>query len=158
MPEKRSTIGPQSDMSTEKVPENDGRSDDTAKETTHLEEQDAILSQEDSELDGIVHIIGDKCVQDWHAMVSKIIEGFADLCETGFMRDHFYQGQLYENINYKVFTPFTKCDNKEADTMCAQCQQRSTTNQICRCCHTLTRKADQHLQGHNSVQNQNRDP
>jgi hypothetical protein len=35
----------------EKVPESDGRSRALAKEANHLEEQDQILSQEDSELD-----------------------------------------------------------------------------------------------------------
>ena len=89
--------------------------------------------------------VGDKNVQDWHAMVSKILEGFVDLCETGFMWDHFYKGKLYKNIKYKVFVPFIRCDNKEADTICAWYQNRSNTNQICRYCHILTQKADQHL-------------
>jgi hypothetical protein len=64
------------------------------KKANHSEEQDAILFQEDSESDIIMPGVGDKYVQDWHAMVSKILEGFVDLCETGFMWDHFYQGQL----------------------------------------------------------------
>jgi hypothetical protein len=76
----------------EKVPENDGRSRAMAKEANHLGEQDAISSQEDSESDDIMPGVGDKYVQDWHAMVSKIIEGFADPCETGFIWDHFKKG------------------------------------------------------------------
>ena len=129
----------------EKVPEADGRSRALSKEANHLEEQDRISSQDDSDSDHYMPGVGDKNTQDWHAMVSKILEGFVDLCETGFMWDHFYKGQLYENIKYKVFVPFIRCDNKEADTICARYQNRSTTNQICRYCHILTRKADQHL-------------
>ena len=123
----------------------DGRSRAMAKEANHLEEQDRILSQEESDSDNFMPGVGDKFVQGWHAMVSKTLEGFVDLCETGFMWDHFCKGQLYKNIKYKVFVPFIRCGNKESDTICARYQNRSKTNQICRYCHTLTRKADQHL-------------
>jgi hypothetical protein len=129
----------------EKVPENDGKSQAMAKEANHLEEHDRISSQEDSESDNVMPGVGEKYVQDWHAMVRKIREGFVDLCETGFMWNHHCKGQLCKNIKCEVFVPFIRCDNKKADTICAQNQQRSTTNQICRCCHISTRKADQHL-------------
>ena len=128
----------------EKVPESDGRSRNMAKLANHLEEQDAVTSEDDSDLMEKRAGVGDKNVQDWHAMVSVIIADLVDLCDTGFMWDHPFKGQSYENIHYKVFIPFIRCDNKEADTMCGRYQQRSTTNQICRYCHVLTRKADQH--------------
>ena len=84
MPEKRSITG-----YVEKVPEADGRSRALSKEANHLEEQDRISSQDDSDSDHYMPGVGDKNTQDWHAMVSKILEGFVDLCETGFMWDHY---------------------------------------------------------------------
>jgi hypothetical protein len=89
-----------------------------ARLANHLEEQDAVTSEDDSDLMEKRAGVGDKNVQDWHAMVSVIIADLVDLCDTGFMWDHPFKGKSYENIHYKVFIPFIRCDNKEADTMC----------------------------------------
>ena len=115
-----------------------------AKLANHLEEQDAITSEDDSDLMEKRAGVGDKNVQDWHSMVSCIIAKLADLCESGFMWDNSFKGKLYKNVHCKVFIPYILCDNKEVDTMCGRPQQRSTTNQISQYCHILTQKADQH--------------
>jgi hypothetical protein len=75
------------------------------KEAYHLEEQDASSSQEDSESGDIMPGVGDKYVQDWHAMVSKILEGFADLCKAGFMWDHFTKGNCTKTSNIRSSYP-----------------------------------------------------
>lgn len=129
----------------EKVPVNDGKGRALVKEANHLEEQDAISSDDDSDLPDEMAGVGEDPVQDWHAMVSCILEGLVDLIQTGFMWDQAHNGQVTENIQYELFVPFIKCDNKEADTMCGRYQNRSTTNQICRVCHILTRHCDRHM-------------
>ena len=129
----------------EKVPVNEGKGRDLVKEANHLEEQDAISTDDDSDLPQEMPGVGDDHVQDWHAMVSCILEGLVDLMQTGFMWDQAHQGKVTNDVQYQLFVPFIKCDNKEADTMCGRYQNRSTTNQICRVCHILTRHCDRHM-------------
>jgi hypothetical protein len=131
----------------EKAPENDGRSRAMAKEANHLEEQDQISSQEDSESDNVLSGVGDKYVQDWHAMVSKILEGFVDLCEAGFMWDHFCKGQLYENIKCEVFVPFIRCNNLQGSrhNVCSVPAKEHWQPNLQALSHMLTRKMDRHL-------------
>jgi hypothetical protein len=73
------------------------------KMANHLEEQDAVTSEDDSDLMEKRAGVGDKNVQDWHAMVSVVIAELADLCETGFVWDHSFKGQPYENVHCKAF-------------------------------------------------------
>ena len=128
----------------EKIPVSKGKSRELEKAANHLEEQDALSSDDDSALAQEMAGVGVDNVQDWHAMVSCILEGLVDLIKTGMMWNQAYDGQVYKNVLYKLFVPFIKCDNKEADTMCGRFQNRSTTNQICRACHILTQNANQH--------------
>jgi hypothetical protein len=56
----------------ENAPENDGRSHKMAKEANHLEELDAILSQEDSESDDVVPGVGDKLMEKVHVKNQRV--------------------------------------------------------------------------------------
>jgi hypothetical protein len=129
----------------EKVHEQGGLGRKILEEGNHLEHQDALDSEDDSqdaeEKDGV----GDKNVQDWHAMVGTILESFVDLQETGFIWDLAHKGIVYEDIVYKVFVPFIRCDTKEADTIVGRYQNRTNVQQICRYCHIPLQEANDHM-------------
>ena len=81
--------------------------------------------------------------QDFHTMLSTILESFVELQRTGFIWDLVYKGKLYKNIKFVIFVPFVKCDTEEADTLCGKYKVRtSNIKQICRYCHCPTSKAD----------------
>lgn len=131
----------------EKVHEQGGRGRKILEEANHLETQDAPDSDDDSS--GIVEEdgVGDKNDQDFHAMMSVILEGYVALQEHGFVWDHHDQitGKTWANVHYIPFVPFLRVDGKEADLCCAKYAQRYSAQQICRKCHIPLQEADNHM-------------
>ena len=142
----------------EKISTVGGRGKDILVKANHLETQDG----DDSDDDGLEsddsakeHVqaaagVGDKSDQDFHAMMSVILQEFVALQEEGFLWTHHdpATGQNTEDIHYKIFVPFLKLDGKEADLACGKYQNRSNTKQICRKCHIPLAEADDHLAKH----------
>ena len=122
------------------------RGDDILEEAFHLEHQDTINpdatpAHQGRQMPGL----GDHNCQDWHAMVSCILEDLVALQKHGFMWNMVYEQKIYRDIHYILFVPFIKCDNKEADTICGKYQDRTKSQQLCRACHILTQNANDHL-------------
>ena len=131
----------------EKIHEQGGRGRALLRDANHLDTQDAADSDDSSANVAEMGGVGTKNDQDWHAMMSVILEDFVALQEHGLIWDHHNQetGQTWEDIHYITFVPFLKVDGKEADLCCAKYAQRSSTQQICRKCHVPLQKADDHL-------------
>ncbi len=123
-------------------------------ETGHLDSEDVIVlegegetgeqqdaDEEDNESeDGAVH------AQDFHTMLSTILESFVELQRTGFIWDLVYKGKLYKGIEFVPFVPFVKCDTEEADLLCGKYLVRNkNVKHICRYCHCPTEDADNPL-------------
>jgi hypothetical protein len=103
------------------------------------EQQDADEEDNESE-DGAVH------AQDFHTMLSTILESFVELQRTGFIWDLVYKGKLYKGIEFVPFVPFVKCDTEEADLLCGKYLVRNkNVKHICRYCHCPTEDADNPL-------------
>lgn len=101
-----------------------------------MEEDDADREDEDTE-DGAVK------AQDFHTMLTAILESFVELQHTGFVWDLVYKGRVYRNIEFVLFVPFVKCDTEEADLLCGKYLVRNRNiSHICRYCHCPTEKAD----------------
>ena len=81
--------------------------------------------------------------QDFHTILSAILESFVQLQETGFIWDLVHKGKIYKGIEFVIFVPFVKCDTEEADLLCGKCLVRGRhVAHVCRCCHCPTDKAD----------------
>ena len=94
-----------------------------------------------------LHGVGEEPLQDLHAMLAVILEEVQDLCKTGFVWDLPYKGKVYKGLKYKVFIPFIKCDNQEADMLCGKYLVRGwNVQQLCRVCHVAVEDANDHLQ------------
>ena len=91
-------------------------------------------------------IVGTKTVdeaQDEHTVFAKIWESFVEIQEKGFKWDLHYDGKLYKDIEFVLFTPFFRCDTKEADMLCGKFGSRSgKVANLCRYCDTPTAKSD----------------
>ena len=132
----------------EKIHEQGGRARAILQEANHMETQDAPDSDEDS-MENIQEAvgIGNKTDQDFHAMMSVILEELVEMQGGGFIWDHHdpVTGEDTIGIHYKIFVPFLKVDGKEADIACAKYGQRYSAQQICRTCHVPLQEADDHL-------------
>ena len=121
-------------------------------ETGHLESQDVIVlegegdatlpkeedyeQQDDEEEDAVK-------AQDFHTMLSVILESFVELQRTGFIWDLVYKGKLYRGVEFVIFVPFVKCDSEEGDLLCGKYTVRTKNiKHVCRYCHCPTNMAD----------------
>ena len=101
-----------------------------------VEPKEAESEQEDAENEA-VH------AQDFHTMLSVILESFVELQRTGFVWDLVYKGKLYREVEMVIFVPFVKCDTEEADLLCGKYTVRTANvKHVCRYCHCPTDKAD----------------
>ena len=76
--------------------------------------------------------------QDFHTILSTILESFVELQRTGFIWDLVHKGKLHKNIKFVIFVPFVKCDTEEADTLCGKYRVRtSNIKQNCRYCQLI---------------------
>ena len=81
--------------------------------------------------------------QDLQAMLAVILRKYIKLQETGFIFDLFYNGHCYEEIEFKLFTPFLKLDSDEAEKLCGKYTSRSgNVKCLCRYCVCPTADSD----------------
>ena len=134
----------------DKKPGQGGEADEQWKEGKHMEQQSEDGDTEDGSVYEELEGIGEKDVQDWHAQLEVILRGIRSLMKTGFLWDMKHKGKLYRNIHYKVFIPFVKCDNKEANDLCGKYQSGLRgVKCICRYCKCSV--ADAHDYRHQPV-------
>jgi hypothetical protein len=131
----------------EKVHEQGGRSRTILRQSNHLDTQDGANSDDSSANIAEFEGVGNKNDQDFHAMMSVILEDLVALQENGLVWDHHNQdtGETWEDLHFITFVPFLRVDGKEADLCCAKYSQRSSTQQICRKCHIPLQRADDHM-------------
>ena len=121
------------------------------KETGHLESQDVVVldgegaangdeedtASEEEELDGACK------AQDFHTMLSAILESFVELQRTVFVWDLVHKGKEHKGIEFVIFVPFVKCDTEEGDLLCGKYTVRTgNVKHVCRYCHCPTQEAD----------------
>ncbi len=131
----------------------EGRGKKIYKESLHMDadememfdgEGDSVEGEDDDDEEG--DGMTDIKAQDFHKMISVILESYVKLQSTGFIWDLVYKGKVYPGIHFHLFSPFIKCDTEEADSLCGKYKPRTRNiNHICRYCKIPTLQADDHL-------------
>ena len=99
------------------------------------------LDDEEGENDGVEGKA--ERLEDYHAILSTILESYRQLQDKGMKWTFYYRGELYKDIALKFFIPFVKCDNEEADKLVAKYLCRTgNVGQICRYCTCPTQDSD----------------
>ena len=99
-------------------------------------EQDSESSEEED--DGLA-----VKAQDFHTILSAILESYVKLQCTGFIWDLVYKRKAYKGIHFLPFVPFIKCDTEEGDMLSGKYQTRTkNVKHLCRYCHCPTQMAD----------------
>ena len=121
------------------------------KETGHLESQDVVVldgegaaNDDEDEINSEEEGLDGTCkAQDFHTVLSVILESFVELQRTGFVWDLVYKGKEYKGIEFVIFVPFVKCDTEEGDLLCGKYTVRTgNVKHVCRYCHCPTQEAD----------------
>lgn len=132
--------------SIEKVHEQGGRARKILKESNHMEVQDASDSEDHSSEAASIFGMGEENVEDLHAMIGVILETLDPIQARGFLWDLAYQGIIHRDMHYKIFIPYVKCDNVEADKLCGKYQMRGgNVKHVCRSCNIPMQEANDHL-------------
>jgi hypothetical protein len=81
--------------------------------------------------------------QDLHAMVAKVLEDYLKIQESGFVWDLQYNGKVYKDVEFVLFTPFMKLDSDEADKLTGKYTARNgNVGHLCRYCMCPTPETD----------------
>jgi len=82
--------------------------------------------------------------QDLHTILALIWESMLPMLQKqGFCWDFFYNGKLYNDVEFIPFVPFISCDTAEADKLCGSYSSRANgVSQLCRYCLCPTDKSD----------------
>ena len=84
--------------------------------------------------------------EDYHCLLSAILESYRELEKEGMRFDFRYRGKLYKNLELIFFIPFVKCDNDEGDKLCLSYRSRGKgVKQLCRYCLCPNAKTDDPL-------------
>lgn len=84
--------------------------------------------------------------QDLHTMLKIVLKGLLKVQNERIMWDLFYDGQLYEEVEFVPFIAFIKCDTSEADKLCGSYTSRNgNVAQLCRYCECPTDQSDDPL-------------
>ena len=116
-------------------------------ESGHLETEDMDIfdgegeeSEESSDQDDAYT---DQKAQDFHKMLSVILESYVEIERTGFVWDLVYKKRLYRDIHFHLFTNFVRCDTEEGDVLCGKYLSRGKhVKQLCRYCEVPTNETD----------------
>jgi hypothetical protein len=82
-------------------------------------------------------------LQDYHEILSKIMEGMVKIQQGGIIWDFMYGQKVHRNIKFVPYVHFIKCDTKEADKLVGKYGSRGpNVKQICRYCCCPTDKSD----------------
>jgi hypothetical protein len=99
--------------------------------------EDASIEADDEEDEDAVK------AQDLHRMFEVILESYVKIQDKGFIFDFFYNGKLYKDVEFVLFTPFLKLDTDEADKITGKYSVRSgKVKHLCRYCHCPTEESD----------------
>ena len=133
----------------------EGRGKKIFKESQHMESQDVEVHEgegddveaedesNDSESDADSVVFTDIKAQDFHAILSVILESFLEVQAAGILFDQKYMRKIHRNIHFVFFTPMVKCDTEEGDMLCGKYKsQTKNVKHLCRYCHIPTDKAD----------------
>lgn len=131
----------------------DSRGKKLLKEADHLESQDVNIQvgegdnvdADDTDADEDSVVFTDIKAQDYHAILSVILESFVKAQATGMLFNLKYAGKMYHNVHFIFFTPMVKCDTEEGDMLCGKYKSRTkNVKHLCRYCHVPTDKADRY--------------
>lgn len=81
--------------------------------------------------------------QDLHTILSKLLESYRALQETGMTWDYKYRGKVYKGVELVFFLSFVKCDGDEGDKLCGKYTSRGKyVGCLCRYCDCPPADAD----------------
>ena len=81
--------------------------------------------------------------QDLHTMLAEILRNYVQLQDSGFYWDLHYNGKIYKDIEFVMYTPFFKVDGDEAEKLCGKYTSRgANVAQLCRYCECPTDETD----------------
>jgi hypothetical protein len=84
--------------------------------------------------------------QDLHTNLSVLLEEYLTIQERGFSWDLFYNGRLYEDIEFVPYVHFIKCDTEEADRLAGKYTSWTlNVASLCRYCCCPTSYSDDPL-------------
>jgi hypothetical protein len=84
--------------------------------------------------------------QDLHTILSVLLEEYLTIQEKGFHWDLFYNGRLYEDIEFVPYVHFIKCDTEEADRLAGKYTSWTiNVANLCRYCCCPTSYSDDPL-------------
>ena len=116
------------------------RGRDLVKKSGHLE---SMVCNTINESAAIEHKSGAPKAQDLHTMLAVILQSYVKLQDSGFIWDLAYQGKVYKNVQFVLFTPYLKLDSDEAEKLCGKYTSRTDkVKQICRYCDIPTMECD----------------
>ena len=114
------------------------------KSSEHLEAKDIeIFDGEGDELDMDANELEDGLTdakaQDFHCMLSVILESMVKPQETGMMWHLMHRGKSFGVLNYKFYVNIVRCDAEEGNLNCGKCLTRTRNiKQLCRQCEAPT--------------------
>ena len=103
------------------------------------------LETVENEEEELVVKIPEVAAQDFHSILSVLLEPMVNIQEHGFLWDLNYKGQLYKDVHFIPFVPFIRCDTAEADKLTGSYSNRNKhVKQLCRYCTCPTDESDNH--------------
>ena len=110
------------------------------KETRHVAAQNLYVS--DGEGEDAVHVEKEYKTQDYHSIMTAILESYRELESEVMVWDLKYRGKVYKDVELVFYLAFMKVDNDEADKLCGQFRSRSKIKCLCRYCTCPTAETD----------------
>jgi hypothetical protein len=102
-----------------------------------------MLNQDTLENEGLADDTSKNKAQDFHSMLQVVLKSYIELQNKGFIWDLHYNDQVYEGVEFVLFTPFVRCDGEEADKLCGKYLSRGRkVAQLCRYCECPTGRSD----------------
>ena len=84
--------------------------------------------------------------EDYHCLLSAILESYRELEQEGMLFDFKYRGKVHKNVELLFYVHCVKCDTDEADKLCLSYRSRGLkVAQLCRYCLCPTDQTDDPL-------------
>ncbi|MBT8188470.1 MAG: hypothetical protein KJO73_12330 [Croceitalea sp.] len=81
--------------------------------------------------------------QDWHEILSTLLESYGQIKKKGMLWDFRYRGKVHKDCELVFFLAFLKVDNEEADKCCTKYSSRGKgVKQLCRYCECPNEETD----------------
>lgn len=125
------------------ITKEDSRGNKIYKESGHIAASNLHVSDGEGEEAGLQE---KHQVQDFHSMLSFLLESYRELEKESLLWDLNYRGKLYKDVEFVFYVAFVKCDNDEGDKLCGQYRGRSLgCATLCRYCLCPTMQMDDPL-------------